>query len=245
MPQPSASAFACLIALMLCEPSRAEVSIDGLYDLRHRTDPHDNANNFPVLEMKVFVPLSFGDFLLKHEQDLDGAHHDPSQSYTEISQSITLGGTALAGLPLSAHVGYSGGLGVYDHGSGGFYISNAYQAGLQCPFAVAGAYGVVATLLRYTASPGRVEPMLTLYVGRSFLGERVLFVNSLEAWRLSAEADTSGRENRLLAVELETELWYRIAPHLSLGTYTRTTRNVYALSNHWLVYPSVGLRYAF
>lgn len=47
---------------------------------------------------------------------------------------------------------------------------------------------------------------------------------------------------RIASWELESEVWYTVARDLSVGTYVRTTRNVYALSNRWVVYPSVGVR---
>jgi hypothetical protein len=53
------------------------------------------------------------------------------------------------------------------------------------------------------------------------------------------------RSGKIASWEIESEVWYKVARDLSVGTYIRTTRNVYALSNRWVVYPSVGVRYAF
>jgi hypothetical protein len=77
-----------LAVLYAAAPCHADVSVDWLYDFRHLTDPGSNANNFPVVELKVFIPQSFGTFLMKEEIDLDGPNHNVSQIYTELSQSI-------------------------------------------------------------------------------------------------------------------------------------------------------------
>src|SRR5579862_848437 len=128
------SLFPALLGLLVAVPGRADVSVDLLYDFRHTTDPVDNANNFPVVELKLFFPRSFGSFLMKEEIDLDGANHNPSQIYTELSQSLKLGNATLWGKPLFAHLGYSGGLGIFGDGSGNFYIHNAFNAGLEYSF---------------------------------------------------------------------------------------------------------------
>jgi len=115
------------------------------------------------------------------------------------------------GAPIYAHLGYSGGLGVFGNASGGFYIHNAFNAGLEYPFQVRGAFCNAFVALRHTSSAKpSYDPMFSLYAGRYF-----------------------------------SEAWYKVAQGFSVGTYIRTTRNVYALSNRWVVYPSFGVRYAF
>jgi hypothetical protein len=251
--QPRCGLTATLILAMVASlgmvPSRAEVSVDALYDLRHTTDPQDNANNFPVLEIKAFFPLSFGSFLMKEEIDLDGTRHNPSQVYTEITQSIKLGSLKLGRLPLFAHLGYSGGLGVFGNGAGGYYIANAYNVGFEYPFEIRKAFcNVSIAARRASLTQPSYDPMLTAYAGRFFFNYKLLIANSLEAWTLAydqANTATEPRRGKFAAWEIETEVWYKVAKNLSVGTYTRTTRNVYAISNRWLVFPSFGIRYSF
>ena len=237
-----------ILALLTPAPSRADVNVDLLYDVRHTTDPHNNANNFPVVELKLFFPRSFGSFLMKEEIDLDGTHHNVSQTYTELSQSIKLGSATLWGKPVFAHLGYSGGLGLFGNARGGFYIANSYNVGLEYPFQVLNAFCNVSVAARYTSSakPG-YDPMMTLYVGRYFPKQKLLFANSLEAW--TTARDQGGAETqhggKFTSWELESELWYKAGLDFSVGTYVRTTRNVYALTDRWVVYPSVGVRYSF
>ena len=238
-----------MLTLGSAGPSRAEVSVDLLYDFRHTADPQDNANNFPVVELKLFLPQSFGSFLLKSEIDLDGANHNPSQTYTELTQSIKLGSATLLGQPLYLHLAYSGGLGSFGDGAGAFYIQNAWQLGLEYPFQVDKAFCNASASLRYTSfEKPSYDPMITLYAGRFFLNYKLLLANSLEAWTTSKDQGTTATQHdngKYASWELETEAWYKVGKDLSVGTYVRTTRNVYSVSDRWMVYPSVGVRYSF
>ncbi len=235
-------------ALLTSVPDYAEVSVDWLYDFRHATDPQDNVNNFPVVELKAFVPQSFGSFLMKEEIDLNGTNHNESKNYTELSQSIKLGDVTLRGLPLFAHVGYSGGLGLFGNATGGFYVQNTYNVGLEYPFGVQEAFCNVFVALRYTNfTRPSYDPMLSIYAGRYFLNYKLLVANSLEAWTTAydhGDAASPRRAGRFASWELESEVWYKVAKGFSVGTYIRSTRNVYALSNRWLLFPSLGVRYA-
>ena len=238
-----------MLALVTAAPSHAEIDVDLLYDFRHTTDPRDNANNFPVVELKLFLPRSFGSFLMKQEIDLDGASHNVSQTYTELSQSIKLGSATLWGKPVFAHLGYSGGLGLFGDASGGFYIRNAFNIGLEYPFQVRNAFCNAYVAVRYAsfAKPS-YDPMLSLYGGRYFLNQKLLIANSLEAWTTSRDQGATSTQHeggKLASWELESEIWYKVGGDFSVGTYVRTTRNVYAVSVRWLVYPSVGVHYSF
>jgi len=241
--------FWVLTVLFLSAPCHAEISVDWLYDFRHFTDPKNNANDFPVVELKVFIPQSFGAFLMKEEIDLDGPNHNVSQIYTELSQSLKLGRLTLDDLPLFAHFGYSGGLGVFGNGSGGFYTPNAYNIGLEYRFEVQKAFCDASLGLRYSNfAHSSYGPMVTVYAGRYFLNYKLLVANSLEAWTTPETLNSGSNQSRagtFASWELESEVWYKIAQRFSVGTYVRTTRNVYALSNRWLLYPSFGMRYTF
>lgn len=230
--------------------SADSVSVEGLYDFRHATDPQDNPSNFPVLELKLFLPQSFGAFFMKSEIDLDGANHNASQMFSELAQSLKLGEAKLWGLPLLARLSYSGGLGLFNGATGGYYVQNAYTAGLESAFQVAKANFDISVSLRDTSLPRpSYDPMLTAYVERSWFNDKLLIAHSLEAWTTSTQAEddaaAQSRSGKFTSWELESEAWYKVAKDLSVGTYIRTTRNVYVISNRWVVYPSLGVRYSF
>lgn len=241
--------LACLAPLSFATPCRADMSIYGLYDLRHSTDPADNPRNFPVIEMKGFFPLSFGSFLVKEEIDLGGRKKNQSEAYSELDQSVKIGRATLWGSPVLLHLGYSGGLGVFNDATGGYYIQNAYGFGPEYAFRLAGANCDIYAALRYTDAAGpSYDPTISFWIGKYFLGYRLLITNSLEAWTASYDSvdGSAVRSSRKIASwELESEIWFKIARDLSVGTYVRTTRNVYTLSSRWVVYPSVGVRYSF
>src|SRR5438552_3427486 len=202
-----------LLALGFTLPGRAEMSVDLLHDFRHTTDPEHNANNFPVVELKLFLPQSFGSFLMKSEIDMDGSNHNPSEIYTELSQSVKLGNATLWGQPLLAHLGWSGGLGSFGNAAGAFYIRNAFQLGLEHPFQVRGAFCNAYVALRYTTfEKPSYDPMIALYVGRNFLNYKVLIANSLEAWTTSRDQGgaTQHDSGKYASWEMETEAWYKV-----------------------------------
>ena len=236
------------LTLGFAMPGRADVSVDLLYDFRHTTVPQDNAHNFPVLELKVFFPQSFGAFLMKSEVDLDGANHNPSQTYTELSQSLKLGSVTLGDKPLFVHLGYSGGLGSFGNGKGSFYIQNAFQLGLEYSFQVNGAFCNAYAALRYsTFEKPSYDPMIALYTGRYFFDYKLLIANSLEAWTTSRDQGPASQEysGKFASWELESEIWYKARNNISIGAYVRTTRNVYTIDDRWVIYPSFGVRYSF
>ena len=232
-----------LFLLLAATAARAQ-SIALLYDLRHTTDPENNARNFPEVEFKYFKNLSFGPFLMKSEIDLNGTDHNASKIYTQFSQEIALGTSSL-----NVHLGYSGGLGLFDDAAGGYYVQNRYELGLAHPFAWRGAYGNIYAALRYTnAKRPSYDPMVVFYLGRGFLNYKLFTSVDVEFWTTSRNLGDPWNE-RLSGKEVsclvEAELWFKIRGKLSAGTLTRISYNVYAVSPQCLVYPTLGLRYEF
>ena len=110
------------------------------YDWRHTVDPRNNARDFPALTFKTFKALEFGSFLLKLEANLDGAQHNVSKGYLEVSQTLRFWKA-----PVYALGEYTGGLGLFDGASGGFYIANAYLVGVAYPFKLNGSWASAST----------------------------------------------------------------------------------------------------
>jgi len=95
------------------------------YDWRHSVDPATNPRNFPSLVFKSFKVLGFGSFVLKLEGDFDGSRHNLSKVYFEVSQTAKFWKP-----PIFAHFEYTGGLGVFSGGAGGYTLDNAYLIGV-------------------------------------------------------------------------------------------------------------------
>jgi Domain of unknown function (DUF5020) len=213
------------------------------YDWRHTTDPRNNARNFPSLAFKTFKALEFGSFLLKLEADLNGTRHNVSKGYMEISQTLRFWAA-----PIYVLGEYSGGLGVFDGGNGGFYLDNAYHIGASHPFPWQGGFGNVSLAYRYAnLSRASHDPQASLYWGRTF-GGRWSFASTGVFWTQNRNrgdertADLTGKRDSFL---VENEIWWRVAGLVSVGSNVRVSRNVYATDGRLLVYPTMGIRYRF
>src|SRR5262245_13895883 len=104
-------------------PTAGAQEVQLHYDLRHTVDPETNPGNFPSVTFKGFKALAFGSFLLKMEGDFDGTRHNLSKVYFEMSQTLRFWTPSIY-----IHLEYTGGLGVFDGGTGGtggYDIENA------------------------------------------------------------------------------------------------------------------------
>ena len=213
------------------------------YDWRHTVDPHNNARNFPSLTFKSFKALEFGSFLLKLEANLDGTQHNVSQGYLEVSQSVRFWKA-----PLYVLGEYSGGLGLFDGGGGGFYIANGYHVGVAYPFQIGGGWASAVVAYKHTNfARASHDPQGTFYWGRPF-SKRGAFATTGVFWTQNRNhgdeftASLRGKEGAFL---VENEIWWRAVGLVSVGSEVRVSRNVYASDGRLLVYPTLGIRYLF
>jgi len=213
------------------------------YDWRHTIDPRNNARDFPALTFKSFKAMEFGSFLLKLEANLDGAQHNVSKGYVEVSQTLRFWKA-----PVFALGEYTGGLGLFDGGGGGYYIANAYIIGAAYPFPWNGGWGNVSLGYKHTNfQRASHDPQMTLYWGRP-LGRRWAFSSTGVLWTQNQNqgdeltASLSGKRASYL---LENEMWWRAVGPVSVGSEVRLSRNVYATDGRVLVYPTLGVRYLF
>ena len=213
------------------------------YDWRHTVDPRNNARDFPALTFKSFKALELGSFLLKLEANLDGTQHNVSQSYLEVSQTVRFWKA-----PVYALGEYSGGLGLFGGGSGGFYIVNAYHLGVAYPFKLQGGWASAAMAYKHTNfTRASHDPQATLYWGRPF-GRRWTFASTGVFWtqnRNTGDALTASLRGKQGAFLVENEMWWRAVGLVSVGSEVRVSRNVYANDGRVLVYPTLGVRYLF
>jgi hypothetical protein len=211
------------------------------YDWRHVTDPRTNARNFPALTFKTFKALEFGSFLLKLEADLDGRRHNVSKGYMEISQTVRFWKA-----PIYVLGEYSGGLGLFEGATGGYYLENGYHLGAAYPFRWQGGWANASLAYKYAnlARPSH-DPQVTVYWGRTF-GERWAFASTAVSWtqnRNRGDEYTRGLTGKRWSFLIENELWWRVAKPVSLGSEIRVSRNVYASDGRLLIYPTLGIRY--
>jgi hypothetical protein len=213
------------------------------YDLRHSVDPRNNARDFPSLTFKSFKAMGFGSFLFKLEADLDGAQHNVSKGYLEVTQTLRFWK-----MPVYAMAEYAGGLGLFDGGSGGYHIANAYSIGAAYPFQWKGAWSSVSLAYKHSNLPrASHDPQVTVYWGRSFPA-RLSLASTTVLWTQNQNhgddftANLTGKRASFL---VENEAWWRAFGLVSVGSEIRVSRNAYATDGRVVVYPTVGVRYLF
>jgi hypothetical protein len=232
----------CLGAVALVATADAQ-ELQLHYDWRHTFDARNNPRNFPSVTFKSYKGLSFGSFLLKLEGDLNGSRDDLSKVYLEVSQTFRFWAP-----PIFAHVGYSGGLGLFDGATGGYYIDNAYLFGADYPFRWLGSWGNGYLAYRVASLPRPShDPEFSLYWGKVVRG-RWSLASDGEFWTVNrnrGDSLTANLTGKRVALLVENEVWYRILSLISVGCEIRVSRNVYATDGRLLVYPTVGIRYLF
>ena len=211
------------------------------YDWRHTIDPRNNARNFPALTFKTFKAMELGSFLLKLEANLDGERHNISKGYLEVSQTLRLWKA-----PVYVVGEFTGGLGLFDDASGGYYIANSYSVGAAYPFPWNGGWGSVSLAFRHNNLPrASHDPQASLYWGRS-VGKRWTLASTGVAWtqnRNQGDDFTASLTGKRASFLIENELWWRALGVVSIGSEIRVSRNVYATDGRVLVYPTLGVRY--
>jgi hypothetical protein len=213
------------------------------YDWRHSVDPRNNPRNFPALTFKTFKAVDFGSFLLKTEVDFDGTRQNASKIYAEITQTLKWWEPSIY-----VHFEYTGGLGVFNGGSGGYYLDNAYLIGVARPFRWRGSWGNVYLAYKYTNfTNASHDRQFSTYWGKDFRS-RWAFASTAVFWTQNKNRGDAGTVNlrgKRFACLVESEIWYKTFANISIGSEIRVSYNVYATDGRLLVYPTTGVRYLF
>jgi hypothetical protein len=239
-----------VLRLLLCVPALCATAhaagaqnLQLHYDARHTVDPQNNPRDFPQLIFKNFKALGFGSFLLKMEVNLDGSRKNASKVYTELSQTLKCWEP-----PIFLHLEYTGGLGLFDGGTGGYYLDNAYLIGAAHPFQWLGSWANVFLAYKYTNFPNPShDPQFSLYWGKG-LGDRWDFASTGVWWTQNknhGDAGTANLSGKRFAFLIENEIWYKPFATISVGSEIRVSSNVYATDGRLLIYPTIGTRYLF
>lgn len=216
------------------------------YDLRHSFDPKLNPRNFPSFTFEYFKnidTIGTGSFLLKVQADMRGEQDNVGQVFTQISQSLRFWKPKVY-----LSVGYSGGVGVAAGGYG-FYIANAFSAGIAYPFQWKGAWLSASLLYRYNAfrKPSH-DPQLTFYFGKGISNYRVFVAGSFVFWsqnRDQGDTFTEPFRGKKFAFFGDPQIWVKIKGNLSAGSRINVFYHLITDDNKLTVYPTVGLKYQF
>ena len=218
------------------------------YDPRHTLDPSHNAHNYPSLFFQYFKNqdsgksfIKPGSFLLQAKADFQGAGHNISQAYIQVSQSIRCWKP-----PVFLSLQYSGGLGITEPKQYSYYINNTFSIGLAYPFQWKGAW--LSAVLNYKyilyAKPTH-DPLFTLYWWSGYFHYKVEFAGDFSVWTENkdhGDVYTAGHRGKRFFFFAEPQLWYNIDKTFSLGTRIDMYYHINTPDDRFQVYPTAAVR---
>lgn len=215
------------------------------FDPRHTLDPAHNAMNFPTIYFEYFKAKdTSGAFFMKTEADLEGTDHNVGKFFTQVSQSFKLWKPKIY-----MQLQYSGGMGIAEPGSYGYYITNAYSIGAVYPFQWKGAW--FSTSLSYTLNAFKKpsnDLLYSLYWGKGFWNYKVEFSGDVELYTMNkdlGDAYTSGLHGKWISFFGEPQVWFKIHNGFSLGSKINMYFHVLTDENLLQVYPTIAARIKF
>jgi hypothetical protein len=221
------------------------------YDLRHTVDPKKTQKNFPSVYFEYFKSqdsgTSFikpGSFLFKSQADLSGTKSNIGQFYMQVSQSFRCWRPKIF-----IQLQYSGGLGIAEPSSYGFYISNAFSIGLGHPFQWKNAWFNLYACYTYNnfKKPSH-DALASFYWWKGLLNYKMQFAGDLNVWTVNrdhGDTFTAGLRGKDFLFYGEPQLWYKIAKHFSVGSKVNLYYHVLNNGNLLQVYPTVAAMYQF
>jgi hypothetical protein len=221
------------------------------YDLRHTVDPKNTQKNFPTLYFEYsksqdsgrsfFKP---GSFLLKTQADLLGTKGNIGQLYMQVSQSFRCWKPKIF-----VQLQYSGGLGIAEPGSYGYYITNAFSAGLGHPFQWKNAWFNAYACYTYNnfKEPSH-DGLASFYWWKGFLNYKMQFAGDFNVWTINrnhGDSFTAGLHGKKVSFYGEPQIWYNITKDFSAGSKFNLYYHVLNDANMLQVYPTLAIMYHF
>jgi len=216
------------------------------FDARHTLDPSHNPENFPTIYFEYYRQAkdTSGAFFMKTEADMQGAGHNIGKFYTQLSQSLRFWKPKVY-----AQLQYSGGMGIAEPGSYGYYITNAFSAGMVYPFQWKGAWFSTSILYTYNAfKKASNDVMYSLYWGKGFWNYKIEFSGDIEVYTLNknlGDAYTANLHGKRLAVFGEPQVWFKVHNGFSVGSKINLYYHVLTDQNLLQIYPTMGARFKF
>ncbi|MBK7869270.1 MAG: DUF5020 family protein [Saprospiraceae bacterium] len=214
------------------------------YDFRHSIDPEFNIKNFPSLSFEYFKENdSLGSFLLKMQTDFTGEKSNPAQVFLQVSQNLRFWKPKVY-LALN----YSGGLGIAPPAYG-YYISNAFSAGVSYPFQWKGAIFSANLNYRYTAfTKGSHDMQFNFYFWKGFFNYKLQTAGSFVAWTQNRDQGiefTKDMNGKKFAFFGDPQIWLKVTSKISIGSRINIFYHVLTDENEVQVYPTLALKREF
>ncbi len=219
------------------------------YDFRHTLDPERNTENFPTLYFEYFHSqdsgsLFFkpGSFMIKIQTDFTGKDRNPGKLYMQVSQSFRFWKPKIF-----LYVEYSGGLGIAEPGSYGYYITNGLSLGLSHLFSWHQGYYNFALSYRYNSfTKPSCDGMFSFYWWKGLFNYKVEMSGDIETWTANknhGDILTEGLKGKTIFVYGEPEIWFNLNNKFAAGTKIITSYHVFFPDNILSVYPTIAVKY--
>ncbi len=233
------------VAVILSQAVCAQV-LQLHFDPRHTLDPKHNSENFPTIYFEYFKNAkdTSGSFFIKSEADLQGANHNMGKFFTQVSQSFKFWRPKVY-----LQLQYSGGMGIAQPDSYGYYISNAFSSGIVYPFQWKG--GWFSTSLSYTLNVFKKpsnDILYSLYWGHGFWNYKVEFSGDIEVYTRNkniGDTYTANLHGKWVSFFGEPQIWFRVHNGFSLGSKINMYFHVLLDENLLQVYPTIAARFKF
>jgi hypothetical protein len=221
------------------------------YDPRHALDPGQNQKNFPAIYFEYFKSqdsgsrfIKPGSFLFKTEADFVGEKNNIGKFFMQVSQSFRCWKPKIF-----VQLQYSGGLGIAEPGSYGFYINNAFSLGLGHPFQWKQAWFNIYACYTYNSFKKPSHDMLvSFYWWKGMLNYKLQFAGDFNIWTINknhGDSYTGGLSGKKVSFYGEPQVWYRVKKGFSLGSKINLYYHVLTSDDHFQIYPTAGARYQF
>jgi uncharacterized protein DUF5020 len=221
------------------------------YDLRHTVDPKHNPKNFPAIVFEYFKSqdsgtrfIKPGSFLFKAQADLIGAKNNIAKYYMEVSQSFRCWKPKIF-----VQLQYSGGLGIAEPGSYGFYISNAFSLGVGHPFQWQHTwFNVYACYTYHNFQKPSHDLLASFYWWKGAMNYKLQFAGDVELWTLNrnqGDSYTAGMKGKKISFYGEPQVWYNLTKHFYVGSKFNLYYHVLTDENIFQIYPTAALKYQF
>ncbi|HMK39457.1 MAG TPA: DUF5020 family protein [Bacteroidota bacterium] len=229
------------LTLILATPIRSQ-TLQLHYELRHSMEPARYERDFPQLYFEYFKGTDAGSFQLKMQSDFTGEKSNIGQFYLQVSKNLRFWKPAIF-----LQVQYSGGLGISEPGSYGYYIRNAFSAGPSYPFRWNDAWCNAFVSYTFNALERPSHDILcSFYWGKGFWDYFVEFTGDIQFWTLNKDqgpVSGAGEGGKRFYFYGEPQIWFNIDATFALGSKLNLYYHVLTNDGVFQAFPTLAVRY--
>ncbi len=219
------------------------------YDFRHTLEPERNPRNYAMMNFEYFKTLDSGNlfikpgaFLFKIQSDFNGVNNNIGNLYLQVSHSFRCWKPKIF-----LHLEYSGGLGIAEPGSFGYYLSNGISLGASHLVAWKGGFYNLALSYRYNAfqKPSH-DIMFSFYWWKGIWNYKMELSGDIEIWTQNknhGDPDLMTLTGKRIMLFGQPQVWVNLNKKFSLGSKINLYYHVLTDMNILQVYPTAAVKY--